>query len=207
MVPSGEGDSRQRIVEVLKRRGEASVGELSYALGLTPVTIRHHLEALTRDRIVAEPTARRKPGPGRPEMVYALTRRAESLTPRNYGELCASLLEAIRETPVDAEWLASSAGQILPRRSPPTVRRSGIPGAVEFLEARGYFPSVDQAGEIPVLILANCPYLEVARAFPQVCRFDLALIEALLGKPVVAETSIALNDTCCRIRLPSQAAN
>jgi len=60
-------DSRLRIIEILKRRNMASVGELSQALGLTPVTIRHHLDSLLADHIVSEPVPRRRPGPGRPE--------------------------------------------------------------------------------------------------------------------------------------------
>ena len=88
-------DSRQRVIEVLKRRGEASVSELSQALGLTPVTIRHHLDALMEEGVVSPPAARRKAGPGRPEMVFSLTHRADVLTPRNYGELCACLLSTL----------------------------------------------------------------------------------------------------------------
>ena len=42
-------DSRQHIVEILKRRNQASVTELSQALGLTAVTIRHHLDTLMAD--------------------------------------------------------------------------------------------------------------------------------------------------------------
>jgi predicted ArsR family transcriptional regulator len=34
------------------------------------------------------------------------------------------------------------------------------------------------------LELANCPYLEVARAAPALCHFDRALLEALFGRPV-----------------------
>ena len=45
-------DSRQRILEHMKRAGEASVAELSRALRLTPVTIRHHLEALQGERLL-----------------------------------------------------------------------------------------------------------------------------------------------------------
>jgi len=92
-------DSRQRILEHMKRAGEASVAELSRALRLTPVTIRHHLETLQSERLLEAPEARRKTGPGRPEMVYRLSPVADRSMPRNYGELCACLLREFQEQP------------------------------------------------------------------------------------------------------------
>lgn len=197
-------DSRQRIIEVLKRRGEASVTELSLAVGLTPVTIRHHLDALLEEGVVSEPAPRRKPGPGRPEMVYALTGLAESLTPRNYGELCACLLDALSDVALDSDRLLAMAGEGLPNLSP-RPQRSGVGSALGFLETRGYFPSVEHSDAGPAILLANCPYLEVARSHPQVCQFDIALLTRLVGAPVSVETSIALDDSFCRLRLPSGA--
>ncbi|HSR47525.1 MAG TPA: ArsR family transcriptional regulator [Anaerolineales bacterium] len=200
-MPPVASDSRQRIVEVLKRRGEASVADLSQALGLTPVTIRHHLDGLLEAQVVSEPSPRKKPGPGRPEMVYSLTHRAEEFTPRNYGELCLCLLEALADTPVDAHWVLTTAGDYLPARAVHLSKTPKMDDSLAFLEARGYFPSLEP-GERPAIILANCPYLEVARAYPHVCEFDRALIGRLVGAPVVAEASIARDDPTCRLRLP-----
>src|SRR3989304_3566124 len=120
-------DSRQRILEHMKRSGEAAVAELSRALRLTPVTIRHHLEALQSERLLEAPQARRKTGPGRPEMVYRLSPGADRSMPPKYGE------------------------------------REG--------------------GDLK-LTLANCPYLEAARATPALCLFDLGLLQSLFGRPV-----------------------
>src|SRR3972149_7656445 len=119
-------DSRLRIVEILKRRRQASVTELSQALDLTPVTIRHHLDSLLADHIVSEPVPRRRPGPGRPEMVYGLTSRADEHTPRNYGELCGCLLRAVGDSAAGTQALLEQAGMALAatahrRGGPPTL--------------------------------------------------------------------------------------
>src|SRR3989337_1056536 len=92
-------DSRQRILEHMKRAGEASVAELSRALRLTPVTIRHHLEAMQSEQLLEAPQARRKTARGRPEMVYRLSPVADRSMPRNYGELCACLLREFQGQP------------------------------------------------------------------------------------------------------------
>src|SRR3990172_12773620 len=117
-------DSRLRIIETLKRCHQASVTELSQALGLTPVTIRHHLDSLLADRIISEPVPRRRPGPGRPEMVYGLTARADELTPRNFGELCGCLLGAVTGAGGGTQALIEQAGgapgaAAAPRGGPP----------------------------------------------------------------------------------------
>jgi predicted ArsR family transcriptional regulator len=194
-------DSRSRIVEILKRRQQASVTELSQALGLTPVTIRHHLDSLYEDDVVSEPVPRRKSGPGRPEMVYALTERADALTPRNYGELCTCLLEALDDASADPGTALTRAGSYLGERVVSGRGRSRLDDTLAFLETRGYFPSVERAGDDALVVLANCPYLEAARARPQICRFDVALLERALGAEVEAEASIAAHDAACRLRI------
>jgi predicted ArsR family transcriptional regulator len=196
-------DSRLRIVEVLKRRNHASVTELSQALGLTPVTIRHHLDALLEDNVVSEPVPRRKAGPGRPEMVYGLTARADNLTPRNYGELCACLLQVLDDPA--APGTVAQAGAGLGSQAAGGRGRSGMTAVVRFLENRGYYPSLEDSRDGTVVVLSNCPYLEVARAMPQFCRFDVALLESALGARVIAETSIAAHDQSCRLRITAAA--
>ena len=44
--------TRQRILEILKERGAATVEQLATELELTPVTIRHHLDILRRAGLV-----------------------------------------------------------------------------------------------------------------------------------------------------------
>jgi predicted ArsR family transcriptional regulator len=194
-------DSRLRIVEVLKRRQQASVTELSQALGLTPVTIRHHLDSLFEDEVVSEPVPRRKAGPGRPEMVYALTARADQLTPRNYGELCSCLLQVLEDGSGDSGHTLAQAGAHLGMQAAAARGRSRLEAAVSFLEARGYYPSLEMNQDGALIVLANCPYLEVARARPQFCRFDIALLESALGVGVTVESNIAAHEAACRLRL------
>ncbi len=199
------GESRARILEFLKRHGSASVADLSHGLGLTPVTIRHHLEALMADDLVEEPAPRRRPGPGRPEMAYRLSPSADSYLPRNYGELCACLVGVLDGEPGSAVGSAlAAAGASLGRSQ---VRRAGAGRGegrrtlLAILERRGYLPAWDPAGEAPSLILNNCPYLEVARITPGVCQFDLGLITSVLGVGVRLEASIAEQDRACRFRM------
>src|SRR3972149_7108640 len=98
-----------------------SVGELSRALSLTTVTIRHHLEGLMDDDLVAEPSRRPHRGPGRAELTYALTPKAVESLPRTYHELGSCLVEALSEevTPEQASEVMQRAGRRLGERQGP----------------------------------------------------------------------------------------
>lgn len=195
-------NSRKQILEHLKRSGEASVAELSRALSLTPVTIRHHLEALKAEKLIADPRARRKSGPGRPEMVYQLTARADRHMPRNYGELCACLLETIRSAK-PALSLPQTLGQMgvtlgieasMPGK-PGSKRRARA--VRQFLESRGYFPDLAESDGALKLTLANCPYLEAARETQALCNFDHSLLAELFGQEVRVTGRIVDREPVC----------
>lgn len=198
--------TRQRIIVHLKKSGEASVADLSQALSLTSVTVRHHLQELRREGLVADPTPRRRQGPGRPEMGYRLLPHARVDLPRNYRELCSCLVEELSGE-LAAEALADvlvRAGQDLSRswRSQSDMSRPSRRERTErFLEARGYLPRWVQERDGLRLQLANCPYHEIAQRFPEMCRFDEALLEGLMDTEVKLEASIAAMGEVCSFHL------
>lgn len=197
-------DSRQRVLDVLQRRGTSSVSELSRSLGLTTVTVRHHLEGLMAAGLVGAPSRRPRQGPGRPELGYALTPKAEGSLPRNYHELCTCLVEAISGSMSEEEALSlfQRAGRHLGEEeglaaeSLPAHRLSRARG---FLESRGYYPD---AGRKPdQLTLSHCPYREIAQRWPIVCQFDRALLEGLTSMRVEFAARIVDNDPACVLTL------
>lgn len=196
-------DSRQRILHYLKKSGQASVAELSRSLALTPVTIRHHLEGLRSEGLVGKPVARRKPGPGRPEMMYRSTPAADSQMPRNYGELCNCLLESLGAASGgrDLQAVLVAVGTELGSRENVPAGPGQLRIIKHYLEDRGYFPSSSQVEGRLRLELANCPYLEVARQSPALCHFDRALLEALFGRPVEMGGRIAVHQPVCTFEI------
>lgn len=195
--------SQSRIIIQLKKSGEASVSDLSRALELTTVTVRHHLQELVIEGVVGTPKPRRRKGPGRPEMAYSLAPQAEIDLPGNYQELCTALvkqLDEARSTSSLSEVLAG-AGQSLGRafdRNGDESRGRRADRIEAFLEERGYFPLWAQEGAGPELRLRNCPYREIAESVPELCLFDQALLAGLTGAEVSLQESIAAGAaTCC----------
>jgi predicted ArsR family transcriptional regulator len=207
---SGVRDSQQRLLEVLERRGSASVRELSEALGLTQVTIRYHLQALLVEGYVAEPEPRPKPGRGRPGMIYSPAPRANQRMPRNFGELCAGLLRETQRRLARSQFEESlrRAGAGLAASAPP-VEGSGweadIARTLPFLADRGYLATGDRGPDSFHLRFANCPYHELAREDPVVCAFDLGLVEALTRARVELRARIADNAPACLLDIRPSA--
>jgi predicted ArsR family transcriptional regulator len=200
--------TRQRIIEHLQRQGQASVAELSGELDLTSVTIRHHLEILRQEGLVGEPQARRRKGPGRPEMGYALTRRALPHLPRNFPEFCLRLAEEMDSSlpSAELEGLFAAAG----RRAAVQFKAHHPAGSAgrrrqiqAWLEARGYFPRWQARPQGWRLELANCPYLESAQSVPHFCSYDAALMAGLAGEAVQIQARIVDRQPVCALLIGS----
>lgn len=182
--------TRQLILACIKRLGDASVAELSQALDLTQVTIRHHLDNLRDEGFLALAGQRRKPGPGRPEIAYHLTLPAYQSLPRNYESMLLPLLESIHETEAsrNLEPLLSAAGSRIGQAYWVEMDAEqdddlGLckQDLTQYLEQHGYLPELLQTNSELALFLHNCPFFEARVQHPQVCAFDLALISTWMA--------------------------
>jgi predicted ArsR family transcriptional regulator len=182
--------TRRHILDILKEQKEATIDEIVKALSerigkITAVTVRHHLEILRGDGLVAAPTVRRRSAPGRPQYVYALTERAADHFPNNYQGLASGLLEEMKtQLPASRvrEILEGVAGQMAEAAMVPdgplAVR---LEHAVAFLNSCGYTASWMMNGGNPVLSVSNCPYEQVSCSNPELCKMDETLIQSMIG--------------------------
>lgn len=178
------------------------MAEISLELGLTGVTVRHHLGELRRQGLLAAPVPRRRTERGRPVLTYAVTHRAHTALVENHIELAVQVILAASEqlSPSDFERLMAVAGKHLGR--PPEGRRAPTPKerrrqALRFLDDRGYFPSYSAIAGGERLSLAHCPYFTAAENCPAVCAFDRALVRELFGAEVRLVSRIIDRDPAC----------
>ena len=182
---AGFSVSRRRLLEAVKRLGAATLREAAADLGLSRETVREHLNALGAEGLVAR-TGTRRGGPGRPEIVYRLTERAEAFFPRRDGEVLAEL----------AAWLLAHGGEAALRRffeqraggrlQAGRARLAGLHGhkrleeVARILSEEGYMAQVVDGK----LRLAHCPLRDVVAVTHLPCRTELALVQSLLGQPL-----------------------
>ncbi|NPV66866.1 MAG: ArsR family transcriptional regulator [Anaerolineae bacterium] len=182
--------TRQHILEILKEREQATVDEivqdLSQRIGeITAVTVRHHLEILRGDGLVAAPIVRRRTTPGRPQHVYSLTDRALELFPNNYRQFAQQLLLQIKsqlprqEVNVILENVAERmASDVIPPDVPMPARLERV---VEYLTSQGYQAAWETTEQGYILRTNNCPYHHLAADHEELCAMDMRLISTLLG--------------------------
>jgi predicted ArsR family transcriptional regulator len=180
--------TRETILQYLKERGEATVDELAAVLGLTSVTVRHHLDILRSQELVGEPAIRHRSSPGRPQYAYSLAEKASTHFPKNYCDLAAKLLEEVRATQSGeaVNVLFEGVADRLSASAPALVAGEPMPErldrAVAFLNDQGYLAQWEQTLEGYVLRTCNCPYEALAGANPELCGMDLTLMGNLLGE-------------------------
>lgn len=201
----GLGTSQRRILELLKRRQEQTVGELADRLELADETVRGHLKTLVGYDLVRR-DGTRKDGPGRPEILYALSEEAEALFPHGEGrllrELTSYLAEANREEVLEEFFEARLARQ----REEARARLRGLEGrerleeVAAILSDEGFMAEVaeDEGGAGTVrLRLCHCPLKEMVAVSHLPCRSEMAWIRELLGRDLDRRSWMPEGDRAC----------
>lgn len=200
------GQTQQKLLRSLLAAPQgASVETLCLALGVTHNAVRQHLAALIAAGYVERGTAR--PTGGRPQARYLLLPAGRELFPRNYGLIATGILEHLYASAGKAavQSLLATMGQEL--GSAAASRIDGEDDAAiaarlaEQLDALGYEAStVQRDGETQVEAW-NCVFHTLARTHPDVCRFDLAFMEAATGRPIQHMECLLRGGHACRFRI------
>ena len=201
---------RQKILDYLKRHGQATVTELAEHLDMAPVSVRHHLDLLIGDNLVEASRVRRKSGAGRPKRLYALTEHADALFPNNYQQLADESLAVLKRllTPEQfAQVMLELANKTADRAPagldalPPDER---LQEAIRFLNDEGYMAFCECGPDENILHTCHCPYRELVDGHPEICQIDQVLIRRLTGMTPVRLTHMAEGEIRCTYRLLPQ---
>ncbi len=201
-----QGETRQQILLLLRRKGPMTAAELSEDLGIGAVGVRQHLALLERDGLVHASGVRR--AVGRPSHLYALTEAAEALFPKAYDHLLIDALEFVRQQGGEEsiEQLFEARRRRLYAEYAPRLEGRSLPERVAELAAilneHGYMCEWRRLPDGAIeLIEHNCPIDCVARSYPQACIHERTLYEDLLRVPVERQQTIAADGRCCRFRI------
>ncbi len=195
-------DTRQQILEILKRHGEVTVQDLSQELGLTSVTVRHHLEILRSEGYITEPEIRRSNRPGRPRYIYRLTSTAADLFPNNYSGLATALLDVLQECMPDEERqvLLDEAAKrmVLEVGTLPIDHDDRMDQALAFLNRHGFVARWEKDEEARYLVyVSSCPYHYVAESHPATCHIDERMLQLLTEGKIVRLKGHAHEGSLC----------
>lgn len=181
-------DAKRRLLELLKRLGRTTVGDLARALGLTDVAVRQHLQALEEHGLVEQHPLPPK-GRGRPAVEWGLTALSGELFPDRHAELTVELIESVREAfgpdALDRLIKTRSRRQIAaytalaPHDLPLAERLTRL---AEQRSAEGYMAeAIPEPDGSFLLVEHHCPICEAARTCTGLCRGELEVFRRALG--------------------------
>ncbi|MGC8782651.1 MAG: helix-turn-helix transcriptional regulator [Anaerolineae bacterium] len=177
---------RQRIIEILKESGSATVAELAGQLGIAQVSVRHHLDILIGEDMVEATGVRRHDGAGRPSQVYALTPQAARLFPQRHDAIAEGLLEEVKAA-LPAEQvraffihLANKTAGEAPAAMPNQSLEERLEEVARFLTEKGYNVRWEEKDGRYELHAHNCPYMGMADRHHELCLMDQELVHALV---------------------------
>lgn len=199
--------TRQKLLRALLPAAQGlGIEALCQALRISHNAVRQHLTALLAAGLVEHGAD--SPSGGRPQARYVLTEAGRELFPRNYGLIATQLLQRLYADagPAQVQAMLMQMGRELgadAARTGPGAGTDAEPAAVlaAQLDALGYEArAVQRDGEMQVEAY-NCVFHTLARAHPEVCRFDLAFMEAATGRPVQHMECLVRGGSACRFRL------
>lgn len=201
--------TRDRILRHIKSHGQAGINELSETLGLSTVSVRHHLSALQAEGLIRSVEVRR--GVGRPHLVFSLTDKAQERFQTKYLQFSERLLDELKATlpPAAIEAMFTRMAEGMVAEYGQQARGKSLDEKmdllVEMLGAEGFMAKWDRVGGTITLTEYNCPYVRIGLRHPEICIIDQTVIRQVLSAEVEKTTCVLNGAERCVFVIKPQA--
>lgn len=182
--------TKNKILELIKQKDHVTVNQLTEALNVTSMAIRGHLTRLEEEGQIQFSLQRIKRG--RPQQIFSLTQKGESLFPKSYDHFATELLDDLQELD-DGKTLQKlfkirkdKEFQRLHKALENTEGFEKLQLYCQFLSELGYMPKIQKMGDSSYqLIQNNCAILNIAQNHFCCCEDELSLLQALFQEAKV----------------------
>ena len=206
----GKQTTRDTILHALKSSNQATVEELADTANVSPVTVRHHLNALQAEGLIEVDSIRRKVG--RPYYVYSLSENGHELFPHKYVRLTNRLLDELKAT-LPPEQINDLFAKIVEGM---LEDHMGEFESLAFEERLSYLASVlSEEGFLVkwrkenghyTLTEYGCPYYSVGQEHTEICGMDRTLMVTILQTSVEQQSCMLAGDECCQFTFVPETA-
>jgi predicted ArsR family transcriptional regulator len=193
--------TRDRIMQTLLRQPRTSINELAVAVGINPISVRHHLTNLQVEGLVS--TDEERHGVGRPRLVYFLTEAGTEHFPTRYLRLTTRLLAQMKESmpePVVSKLFAQMADGLAKEYASQMAglnMEERLDLAKTLLTEEGFDIQWERTGNQYAIHEITCPYLQIGLSHPEVCTVDQTLISKMLAVPAEKVQCLLQGDAHC----------
>ena len=202
--------TRENVLRTLLTRQRCTINELADAVGINPISVRHHVTKLEAEGFVTSEEERH--GVGRPRRVYFLTEEGMEKFPTRYLRLTVRLLQQLKETlpepmvdklftQVANDWVKDYTSD-LQLDGVSMEERLNI--VQDLLGGEGFTMEWDLQEDGYHIREVNCPYYHVGQNHPEVCAVDQTLISSMLSVPIEKVKCILDGDTFCTYIVPNE---
>lgn len=202
--------TREVILHTIKRSPQATIEALAVAADVSPVTVRHHLNALQADGLIEVESVRRKVG--RPYYVYTLSEQGQELFPQRYFSLTNRLLDELKNQLPNTIVNGIFAGVV---KSMVDEHKNEFEGldfedrlnyVIELLADEGFLARWERTDDGYQIIEYSCPYISVGQKHNEICTFDKELMLMVLDVPIQQHSCMLHGDDCCHFSMAAETA-
>jgi len=200
--------TREHVLRTLLTRPRRTINELADEVGISPISIRHHIASLQVEGLIACEEERH--GVGRPRQVFFLTETGVEQFPTRYVRLTIRLLERLKETMPEAmvnklfiqmaEDLAKDLAAGTQTKNLNMQERLNL--VKDLLKQEGFSIEWEHQGDNYQISEASCPYYYIGQNHPEVCSVDQILISTVLSVPAEKIKCILNGDKSCTYLIP-----
>jgi predicted ArsR family transcriptional regulator len=200
--------TRDLVLKTLLTRQRCTINELAQAVGINPISVRHHVTKLEAGGLVTFEEERH--GVGRPRRLYFLTEKGMEMFPTRYLRLTIRLLAQLKETlpePMVNKLFSQVADDLIEDYSTeleledlPLEERLDF--VKNLLGGEGFTMEWERKEDGYHIRESSCPYYHVGQTHPEICAVDQTLISNVLSVPVEKVKCILDGDSYCSYIVP-----
>ena len=202
--------TRERILNTILLRQKCTINELSEAVGINPISVRHHIIKLEAEGLVAAEEERH--GVGRPPRYYFLTEAGMEQFPTRYLLFTNRLLDQLKEnfSEDQVQMLFTKMAEDMADSHQSGGKMEDLPmeGRLEalksVLEDEGFTVEWESDGDRYLIHEVSCPYYHIGENHPEVCTVDETLISEILLVPTQRVNCILDGDAHCTYEISTR---
>ena len=195
--------TRDLVLRTLLTQPRSTINELAEKVGISPISIRHHIANLEAEGLIGCEEERH--GVGRPRQVFFLTETGVEQFPTRYVRLTVRLLEHLKETMPEAmisKLFTQMAVDLARDLSDGTETKNlsmkeRLNLVKDLLKGEGFSIEWEQLEDGYQISEASCPYYYIGQNHPEVCAVDQILISTVLSVPAEKVKCILNGDNNC----------